>query len=364
MNRAAAFLTTLFLIGSDRLAPARKDRGATAVEYGLLVGLIAVVIIVAVTALGGQLNGLSTPSATPCPAAPDPQTLQPVDPLCRRSAPSGCCAGPPSEGSRAAAWPGPGRRRVEFALIVPLLLVLVLGHRRVRPGLPRPDHALGRRPRGRSGDGPAEQHRPPPGPSAKAARSLAGPHRRADHRRAAPVSCPAPAPATDGHRHRHLPDALHHRILRRERHAQRQGESCDATAEPTTTRGAGAVMVALLMVPLLGFAAIAVDVGGLWPSASSCRPAPTPAPSPSPGLRRGSCGTPRRPRRPCVSQRQRRRGCHRGDTGDACNAHGDRDTSALRTTLVRADPRLRPRAVAAPGDGGLGRPGAGPPCCH
>jgi pilus assembly protein Flp/PilA len=36
----------------------RKERGATAVEYGLLVGLIAVVIIVAVTALGGQLNAL------------------------------------------------------------------------------------------------------------------------------------------------------------------------------------------------------------------------------------------------------------------------------------------------------------------
>jgi pilus assembly protein Flp/PilA len=34
----------------------RKDRGATAVEYGLLVGLIAVVIIVAVTALGGELK--------------------------------------------------------------------------------------------------------------------------------------------------------------------------------------------------------------------------------------------------------------------------------------------------------------------
>ena len=36
----------------------RKDRGATAVEYGLLVGLIAVVIIVAVTALGDELTNL------------------------------------------------------------------------------------------------------------------------------------------------------------------------------------------------------------------------------------------------------------------------------------------------------------------
>ncbi|WP_405002561.1 Flp family type IVb pilin [Georgenia thermotolerans] len=36
----------------------QKDRGATAVEYGLMVGLIAVVIIVAVALLGRQLDGL------------------------------------------------------------------------------------------------------------------------------------------------------------------------------------------------------------------------------------------------------------------------------------------------------------------
>jgi pilus assembly protein Flp/PilA len=36
----------------------RKDRGATAVEYGLLVGLIAVGIIVAVVALRDNLSGL------------------------------------------------------------------------------------------------------------------------------------------------------------------------------------------------------------------------------------------------------------------------------------------------------------------
>jgi pilus assembly protein Flp/PilA len=34
----------------------RRDEGASAVEYGLLVALIAVVIAVAVTALGGVLN--------------------------------------------------------------------------------------------------------------------------------------------------------------------------------------------------------------------------------------------------------------------------------------------------------------------
>ena len=32
------------------------QRGATAVEYGIMVSLIAVVIIIAVTALGGTLN--------------------------------------------------------------------------------------------------------------------------------------------------------------------------------------------------------------------------------------------------------------------------------------------------------------------
>jgi pilus assembly protein Flp/PilA len=44
---------TLMLIG-------RKDeeKGATAVEYGLMVALIAIVIIGAVTLLGGNLKGL------------------------------------------------------------------------------------------------------------------------------------------------------------------------------------------------------------------------------------------------------------------------------------------------------------------
>jgi pilus assembly protein Flp/PilA len=36
----------------------RDDRGATAVEYGLMVALIAAVIVVTVTALGGKLNGI------------------------------------------------------------------------------------------------------------------------------------------------------------------------------------------------------------------------------------------------------------------------------------------------------------------
>ena len=35
---------------------AKKERGATAVEYGIMVALIAAVIIGVVTTLGGQLN--------------------------------------------------------------------------------------------------------------------------------------------------------------------------------------------------------------------------------------------------------------------------------------------------------------------
>jgi pilus assembly protein Flp/PilA len=38
----------------------RDDRGATAVEYGLMVALIAAVIITVVTTLGTKLQGLFT----------------------------------------------------------------------------------------------------------------------------------------------------------------------------------------------------------------------------------------------------------------------------------------------------------------
>lgn len=46
-----------------------EEKGATAVEYGIMVALIAVVIIVAVSTLGGQLEdmftGVSTDVANP-----------------------------------------------------------------------------------------------------------------------------------------------------------------------------------------------------------------------------------------------------------------------------------------------------------
>jgi pilus assembly protein Flp/PilA len=41
----------------------RDERGATAVEYGLMVALIAIVIIVAVALLGTNLSGLFNKTA-------------------------------------------------------------------------------------------------------------------------------------------------------------------------------------------------------------------------------------------------------------------------------------------------------------
>lgn len=55
-----AYLAATMLSSLNARFTGRKDRGATAVEYGLLVGLIAVVIIVAVVALGGTLLDMFT----------------------------------------------------------------------------------------------------------------------------------------------------------------------------------------------------------------------------------------------------------------------------------------------------------------
>ncbi len=49
------WITLSTLIGT-RVDSMREDRGATAVEYGLMVALIAVVIITAVGLLGTNLN--------------------------------------------------------------------------------------------------------------------------------------------------------------------------------------------------------------------------------------------------------------------------------------------------------------------
>lgn len=58
-------VVALLAVASDRLKG--EEKGATAVEYGLMVGLIAVVIIAAVTLLGTQLQGLFTTIANALP---------------------------------------------------------------------------------------------------------------------------------------------------------------------------------------------------------------------------------------------------------------------------------------------------------
>lgn len=74
MNQAYYALATLQAFFSDRFEN-RKDRGATAVEYGLMVGLIAVVIIAAVAFLGENLTNLFGETGTaledPAGTAPD-----------------------------------------------------------------------------------------------------------------------------------------------------------------------------------------------------------------------------------------------------------------------------------------------------
>jgi pilus assembly protein Flp/PilA len=58
------FFTKLYVVMQvglhDLKKKASSERGATAVEYGLLVALIAGVIVLAVTALGLKVNGAFT----------------------------------------------------------------------------------------------------------------------------------------------------------------------------------------------------------------------------------------------------------------------------------------------------------------
>ncbi|MGY1736215.1 Flp family type IVb pilin [Geodermatophilus sp. SYSU D00684] len=58
MLNPLAALVTLVSLAKDRVE--REEKGATAVEYGLLVGLIAVAIIATLLLLGPQLDQLFT----------------------------------------------------------------------------------------------------------------------------------------------------------------------------------------------------------------------------------------------------------------------------------------------------------------
>jgi pilus assembly protein Flp/PilA len=61
-------LQSYFASAKDRLS--REETGATAVEYGLIIGLIAVVIVVVLLVLGPQLAGLFQGISDKLPAAP------------------------------------------------------------------------------------------------------------------------------------------------------------------------------------------------------------------------------------------------------------------------------------------------------
>jgi pilus assembly protein Flp/PilA len=56
MTKLFVTLHALALVTADKVR--NEEKGATAVEYGLMVGLIAVVIIAAVVLLGKQLDAL------------------------------------------------------------------------------------------------------------------------------------------------------------------------------------------------------------------------------------------------------------------------------------------------------------------
>jgi len=57
-------LMKTYLASSLRYEKWKEDRGASAVEYGLLVALIAIVIIASVTLLGGNLTAIFNKAAS------------------------------------------------------------------------------------------------------------------------------------------------------------------------------------------------------------------------------------------------------------------------------------------------------------
>ena len=69
MYNPLATLVTLVALAKDRVQ--REEKGATAVEYGLMVGLIAIAIITAVMFLSGQLEGLFNDIGTELSTAGD-----------------------------------------------------------------------------------------------------------------------------------------------------------------------------------------------------------------------------------------------------------------------------------------------------
>ena len=64
MNDIALRVAIAYQLTVARLRATNDERGATAVEYALMVGLIAAVIVLAVTALGGSVRDIFTNTNT------------------------------------------------------------------------------------------------------------------------------------------------------------------------------------------------------------------------------------------------------------------------------------------------------------
>ena len=212
-----------------------------------------------------------------------------------------------------------GASAVEFAFIVPLLIVLVLGiaefgHAFQVQGTLSAAAREGVRLMALQNDPAAARDGGPQ------RRGVAGPgdHRRPD-RRSSPASCPS-------HRRRQhrgppdhqLPDALPHRLLRLEPRPDRNGShAMQRLTRPAAGAGSTASAApprwcsSLLLVPMLGFAAIAVDIGALYAERARLQVAADAAAiAVAQDCSRGNCGdmlaTAQAP-----GHRQRRRG-HRG----------------------------------------------------
>jgi pilus assembly protein Flp/PilA len=66
-------LYTLSVTAGDRVAALKdEEKGASAVEYALLVGILAIVVVAAIYVFGGKLetlfNGISLSTGKPAPA--------------------------------------------------------------------------------------------------------------------------------------------------------------------------------------------------------------------------------------------------------------------------------------------------------
>jgi pilus assembly protein Flp/PilA len=51
-------MLALWVSLQNRLASLRKEDGQALVEYGVIIALIAIVVLVVLTAIGGRLNGV------------------------------------------------------------------------------------------------------------------------------------------------------------------------------------------------------------------------------------------------------------------------------------------------------------------